>query len=158
MLIETPENAAEFVKRWMNDRKVFKNDASDKSKETAYFSYEGASNIGINFTIQQPKNIVRVVGIATKIALDTKQLGALADLGEKRDDFIKKLGDRLLFVNPTFVLGPKPEKTEWILFIKEISYDELTEGRLIDGVDQVNRAVILASSIITDDLGEPSAE
>ena len=158
MPVKNPDEAKEFVKRWMDDRKVFKSDASDTSKDTAYFSYEGASNIGISFAIQQPKNIVRVVGIVARIALDSKQLKALADLGEKRDDFIKRLSDHLLFVNPTFVLGPKPENPEWILFIKEISYDELTEGQLIDGVDQVNRAVIFASSIITDKLGESKEE
>ncbi len=159
MPVETSEEAAVFVKRWMNDRKVFKSDGSDKSKDTLYFSYEGASSIGINFSIQQPKNIVRVVGIVATIVFDSKQLEALTDLGAQgSDDFIKRLNDRLLFVNPTFVLGPKPEKPEWIMFIKEISYDELTEGRLIDAVDQVNRAVIFASSIIVDELGEPKTE
>jgi hypothetical protein len=158
MQVKNPDEAKEFVKRWMDDRKVFKSDASDKNKDTAYFFYEGASNIGISFVIQQPKNIVRVVGIVAKIALDTKQLKALADLGEKRDDFIQSLSDRLLFLNPTFILGPEPENPEWILFIKEISYDELTEGRLIDGVDQINRAVIFASSIIADKLGNPEGE
>lgn len=159
MPVKNPEEAKEFVKRWMNDRKVFKSDASDKSKDTAYFSYEGASDTGINFAIQQPKNIMRVVGIVARIIFDPQQLKVLADLdAQKRDDFIKKLSNGLLFVNPTFVLGPKPENPEWVLFVKEISYDELTEGRLIDAVDQVNRAVIFASSLIVDKLGEPKTE
>lgn len=155
MPVETPEEASKFVRRWMNDRRVFQCDASDKSKE-AFFSYEGASGNGINFAIQQPKNMVRVVGVTTKILFDQQQLN---DLGpEKCDKFFKNLGKSLLFVNPTFTPGPKLETPEWLLFIKEISYDELTEGRLIDAVDQVCRAVIFASSLIIDELGEPKTE
>lgn len=157
MLVKNPDEAKEFIKKWMNDRHVFSDDISDKNRDTVYFSYEGTSDIGVRFSIQQPKNMVRVVGITSKILLDAQQLKVLADLdGQKRNDFLKKLGSRLLFVNPTYVLGPKPENPEWLLFIKEVSYDELTEGRLIDAVDQVNRAVIFASSMIIDALGEPA--
>lgn len=100
--------------------------------------------------------MVRVVGVTTKILFDQQQLN---DLGpEKCDKFFKNLGKSLLFVNPTFTPGPKLETPEWLLFIKEISYDELTEGRLIDAVDQVCRAVIFASSLIIDELGEPKTE
>ena len=34
-------------------------------KKEAFFSYEGGSGNGINFAIQQPKNMVRVVGVTT---------------------------------------------------------------------------------------------
>ena len=155
MPVKTPEEATAFVKRWMDDRGVFRTDASDNSKDV-YFSYEGTSDSGINFAIQQPINMARVVGVTTKILFDQRQLEDLVQ--EKRNNFLNSMSKKLLFVNPASALGPKLEKPEWILFIKEISYDELTEGRLIDAVDQVSRAVIFASSLIIDELGEPKAE
>lgn len=155
MPVNTPEEAKAFVKRWMDDRRVFRTDASDKSKD-AYFSYEGISDSGINFAIQQPRNMTRVVGVTSKILFDKGQLENLSE--EKRNNFLNDLCKKLLFVNPAWTPGPKLEKPEWVLFIKEISYDELTEGRLINAVDQVSRTVIFASSLIIDELGEPKAE
>jgi len=155
MPVNTPEEAKAFVRRWMDDRRVFRTDASDNSKDV-YFSYEGVSDCGINVAIQQPRNIKRVVGVTSKIVFDKGQLETLSE--EKRNNFLNDLGKKLLFVNPTWTQGPKPENPEWVLFIKEISYDELTEGRLIDAVDQVSRTVIFASSLIIDELGEPKAE
>jgi hypothetical protein len=100
--------------------------------------------------------MARVVGITSKILFGKEQLENLSE--EKRNNFLNGLGKKLLFVSPSCTPGPKLENPEWILFIKEISYDELTEGRLIDAVDQVSRAVIFASSLIIDELGEPKAE
>jgi hypothetical protein len=159
MLIETPEEASKFVKKWMDDRKVFRNDASDKSKNDVHFSYDGTSDIGVNFSIQQPKNMVRVVGVTTKLLFDEQQLRKLKSLtSKKRERFLKNLGEKLLFVSPASAPGPDMETPEWILFIKEISYDELTEGRLIDAVDQLGRAIIFVSTLITDEFGEPKKE
>jgi hypothetical protein len=58
-----------------------------------------------------------------------------------------------MLIPPGFALGPTMENPEWIFFIKEISYDELTEGRLIESVDQVSRAVLLAASILFEQFG-----
>lgn len=159
MPVETLEEAKEFVKRLMVDRKVFRHDASDKNEGTAHFLFDGASEREIAFSIQQPKTLPRVVGIIARVSLDPQQIKVFANFGQrKRDRFLSSLGKNLLFVNPTFMLGPKPEALEWVMFIKEISYDELTEGRLIDGIDQVSRAVILVSSLIIDELGDPKSE
>ena len=156
MPVKTPEEAASFVRKWMEDRNFFKNDLR---KDGALFSYEGISGAGLAFAVQQPKDYLRVVGVTTRLIIDSKQQKALADLDAKeRDVFIKGLRSGLLFKGPAYVLGPKEGSPEWVLFIKEISYDELTEGRLMDAVDQINRAVIFASIIITDNLGESEGE
>jgi hypothetical protein len=159
MSVNTPEEAKEFVRRWMVDRGVFRSDISDKNKDTVHFSYEGTCNTGVNFSIQQPTDMTRVVGVTTRLLFDPHHLKVLVDFGQqRRNDFLKKLSGRLLFARPSFVFGPKPESPEWIFFLKEISYDELTEGRLIEAVDQISRAVIWASSIIVGELGEPKKE
>lgn len=159
MPVKTPEEAMSFVRTWMNDRKVFKSDISDKNKDNTYFSYEGASGIGINFSVQQPKDLVRVVGVTARLLIDSNQQKAFSDLdAQERNEFLKRLSNNLLYADPTYAVGPNPETPEWILLIKEISYDELTEGRLIDAIDKINRTVISVSSIIIDKLGEPKGE
>jgi len=156
MPVKTPEEAASFVRKWMEDRKFFKN---DMHKDSALFSYEGISAIGVAFAIQQPNDLVRVIGVTVRLLLDPKQQKALAGLEAKeRDNFLKELRSRLLLLDPTYVLGPREDLIEWVLLVKEISYDELTEGRLLDAVDKMNRAVIFASSLITEKLGEPEEE
>lgn len=155
MPIKTPEDAASFVRRWMEDRKLFKKDSSNDS---VYFSYDGTCDTGVNVSIQQPKDVVRAVGVTAKMLIPPHHLKILGDLDRvKRSEFFTTLQRNLMFVSPTFTIGPTKENPEWIFFLKEISYDELTEGRLIEHVDNVSRAVIWAASILFEQfgLGEP---
>ena len=153
MPVKTPEEAKEFVKRWMVDRKVYKNDSTG---DAVHFQYEGTCSTGVNFSIQHPNDMVRVVGITVKMLIDPHHLKILAEFStQRREEFLRNLANRLIFVSPAFQFGPAPEHPEWLFFVKEISYDELTEGRLMDGVDQLSRAVIFASSIFIDKFGEP---
>ena len=156
MPVKTPEEAKEFVKTWMVDRKVFKRDSLS---ETVHFQYEGTCVTGVNFSIQHPKDMVRVVGITVKMLIDPNHIKIIDKSGpRKREKFYRNLSDRLIFVPPAFQLGPTLEHPEWLFFVKEISYDELTEGRLMDAVDQLSRTVIFVSSIFIDKFGEPTGE
>jgi hypothetical protein len=158
MPTQTPEEAAVFVKRWMDDRKLFNKDSSN---DTVYFSYDGTCTTGVNISIQQPKDVVRTVGVTAKMLIPPHALKILSDLDQaKRGEFFRILSRNLMFVSPSFAIGPTMEKPEWLFFIKEISYDELTEGRLIENVDLVNRAVLWAASIFFEQFGfgEPEKE
>jgi len=151
MLVSTPEEAKAFVKRWMDDRKVFLKDSSD---DTFFFAYDGACGNGVNFSAQQPKDVVRAVGITAKMLFPPQHLKILSDLDPtKRNEFFGNFRRRLLLVSPSFQLGPNLEAPEWIFFLKEISYDELTEGRLIEAVEQINRAVIWAATTLFEQFG-----
>jgi hypothetical protein len=156
MPVKTPEEAKEFVRTWMVDRKVYKNDTTS---DAVHFQYDGICSTGVNFSIQHPKDMIRVVGVTVKMLIDANHLKMLTQFSsQKRAKFLKNLSDRLIFVPPAFQFGPAPEHPEWLFFVKEISYDELTEGRLMDAVDQLSRAVIFASSIFIDTFGEPREE
>ena len=156
MPVKTPEEAKKFVKTWMVDRKVFK---KDSASDAVHFQYEGTCATGVNFSIQHPKDMIRVVGATVKMLIDPNHLKIIDEFSiQKRAEFFKTLSDRLIFIPPAFELGPTHERPEWLFFVKEISYDELTEGRLMDAVDQLSRAVIFASSIFIERFGEPKGE
>jgi len=156
MPVETAEVAKDFIKRWMQDRKVF---TEEKTSEATLFHYIGTWVTGVNFSIQQPKNIPRAVGVTTRLLIASSHLEVLKNLSpQKNEEFFKRLTEKFLFISPTFNYGPTPEDKQWILFVKEITYDELTEGRLLDAVDQISRAAIWGSLVIIDILGEPKGE
>jgi len=159
MPVQNSAEASKLIRKWMEDRKVFKSDSSDANKDTVQFSYDGTCNNGVNFTIQQPKDMVRVVGITTKMLFAPIHLKKISSFDQhRRDKFFRDLTKSLLLIPPSFFFGPNPEKPEWTFIIKEISYDELTEGRLIEAVEQVSRAVLWASAILVDEFGEPNTE
>jgi hypothetical protein len=156
MPVETPEEAAAFVKRWMNDRRLFNKESTN---DTVYFSYDGTCNTGVNISIQQPKDVVRAVGVTAKMLIPPYHLKILSVLDRlKRSEFFRNLNQNLMFIPPAFAIGPNMENPEWVFFIKEISYDELTEGRLIESVDQVSRAVLWAASILFEQFGFGESE
>lgn len=159
MPVKTLEEAKSFVKKWLDDYGLFKADGSEQSKEKVHFLYAGVSETGTKFNVQQPNNMPRLVGITSRIVFDSRQLKLLSDFNQQqRIKFLENLGNGLLFVGPKFSLGPDIETIKWLIFIKEISYDELTEGRLIDALDQISRAVILGSKLIVSELGDAEEE
>ncbi|MHC1689057.1 MAG: DUF2299 family protein [Methanothrix sp.] len=156
MSVETPEEASKLVRKWMEDYKVFKN---DNNSDAAYFNYDGNVAGQFEFSIQQPKEMVRVVGVLSKMDIAPWHLEKLRAFDiDKRKKFIRDIEKYLLLMPPNFAFEPSSENPEWILFVKEITYDELTEGRLNAAVNQICRDIIFTSSRFVDELGEIEKE
>ena len=103
MPVKTPEEAREFVKKWMDDRKVFQKDSNN---DTVYFAYDGACNTGVNFSVQQPKDVVRALGVTAKMLIPIEHLKILSDLDQlKRSEFFRDLSRNLMLIYPSFQLG-----------------------------------------------------
>jgi len=149
MPIETIEAAKELVERWVNDRgyPISAIPASDDYS----FQFGRISNLGIGFVVVQPKNIKRVVVVATRVAFDPFHLKALESASD-RDDFLWNLKERLVFVSPAFSFD-NPKTPTVIEFSKEISFDELTEGRLQEAVDLTVRCVLWVSWLFIQRFG-----
>jgi hypothetical protein len=74
---------------------------------------------------------------------------------QERDDFLWDLKKELIFAPATFFMSPNINNPKTIQFAKEISFDELTEGRLIEAMDAVCRSTIWAIWMIIRRFGVP---
>jgi hypothetical protein len=149
MPVETIEAAKELVEKWVSDRgyPISAIPASDDYS----FQFGRISNLGIGFAVVQPKSIKRAVVVATRVALDPFHIKAL-ESADDREDFLWSLKERLVFVLPAFSFD-NPNVPTSIEFSKEISFDELTEGRLQDVVDQTIRCVLWVSWVFVRKFG-----
>jgi hypothetical protein len=156
MPVETPEEASTFIRKWMEDSKVFK---SESSNGAFFFQYDGNVAGEIEFSIQQPKELVRVIGVLSRMAIDPEHLEKLSAVDEKaREKIFADIAEYLIFLPPNFAFEPTPGNPKSIFFVKEITYDELTEGRLNAAMNQICRGLIFTSNKLTEKLGELAAE
>ena len=156
MSVETPEQATSIIKRWMEDRGFF---TADKTDDESYFLFEGSCGDGLNFVIQQPKTMKRVVGALMRLAFDSQHIAALNSMPpDERSNFIWDLRRDLMFIPPSVSFSPDVDNPESIFIVKEISYDELTEGNLNEAVDQNIRALIWVSISLIRKFGVPNEE
>ncbi|MDP0941403.1 DUF2299 family protein, partial [Klebsiella quasipneumoniae] len=85
--------------------------------------------------IIQPAGLERSLILVSKIEIHPQHLEKLQSMSSvERDEFLWNLKRDLMFAPPVFQTHPleDPDHPTAIEFIKEISFDELTEGRLID--------------------------
>jgi hypothetical protein len=154
MPVKNIEKARTLIERWLNDRGYIV-DATSPS-ENLEFQFSSSSNSGIGFAIIHPKNLKRVVIVATRITVDPFHVDALKSLEhESRSEFLWELQQSLLFFPPAFRID-NPSMPTSIDFTKEISFDELTEGKLHDAVDQTIRCVLYTAWLFNKKLGIPS--
>ena len=140
MPIETIEEAEEKINGWITGRGIFtKKSESDHTN----FQFEGRTDNGIGIVIAQPKRLFRSVVVASKLVLTQWQLDAINKMQpEEKADFIWDLKRDLIFAPANFTLSPAGDDLKTIDFVKEISFDELTDGKLIEAVDNVCRPLI----------------
>ncbi len=156
MPVETPKEASELIRKWMKDSKVFK---SDNSSDAFHFQYDGNLAGEFEFSIQQPKEIVRVIGVLSRIAIAPEHLEKLRAFDEKkREKIFDDIAKYLIFLPPNFAFEPTPQNPESIFFVKEITYDELTEGRLNAAMNQICRDLIFTSNELIEKLGDLKKE
>jgi hypothetical protein len=151
-----PENIDEVkrkVDEWMKGRGIFIREI--ESDET-HFQFEGRTETKIGITIAQPKKLHKSVVVISKLELHPKHLETLSRLNpKKKAEFIWDLKRDLIFAPATFIMEQSGEDLKSIQFTKEISFDELTEGRLIEAVDNVCRPLIWTAWVFVRRFGQP---
>lgn len=154
MSVRTSEEAKKFIEEWLLSRGL---PAKEVNREGTVFQIDSKAPIDIAFAAIQPINLPRSVFIITKVDVDSAHLKALKSRSlKKRIRFIWSLKKELVTIPPAFLCQPTggPEVIpESIQFMKEISFDELTEGRLVEAMDQTCRGVILTAWIFLNELG-----
>lgn len=158
MPVKTTEEAKNLINRWLISRGLTPKEAVYTN---ATFQIESKTPTGIGFAIIQPVNLSRSVFVTTKVDVDPMHSKALKLMSpEERIGFVWKLKRELLAIPPGFLCQPTggPEVApESIQFMKEISFDELTEGRLIEAMDQTCRGVILTAWMFLEKFGPVEA-
>ena len=133
MPVNTVDEARIFIERWFKDR-GYENSATSVS-ENLEFQFSGVSDLGIGFTIIKPTRLPRAVVVAARIAAVQFHIDALKSLNDDElEDFLWELKKGLLLASPNFRFD-NPTIPTTMDFTKEISFDELTEGRLHDALD-----------------------
>lgn len=147
MVIETVGQAKELIQNWMNYRK-FINPATSSTTvpDELYFMISGKASDDIPFSILQPKDLGRTVVVLANVILGQEHFEAFNEMEPKdRENLFWDLQRSIIFAPVTYSFNPEYKKDgtfRGIQFIKEISYDELTEGRLGDAVSNVTKCVL----------------
>jgi len=153
MPIETTAEAKEKVREWMEGRGIF---IKEIGSEEVQFQFEGRTDSQIPLAIIQPKNLLKSILVISKIELHESHADALNRLTpEDRADFIWDLKKDLIFAPAVFTMEPSAPDLKGIQFMKEISFDELTDGRLIDALDSVCRCFIWTAWVFVHKFGSP---
>jgi hypothetical protein len=152
-----PQEDIEDVKRriceWMKGRGIFIREI--KSEETL-FQFEGRTETQVGIVVAQPKKLFRSIVVISKLEIHPNHQEALGRLNSKeKADFVWDLKKDLIFVPATFEMEPSTDNLKSIQFTKEISFDELTDGRLIEAVDNVCRPLIWTAWVFVKMFGKP---
>ncbi|AET65317.1 hypothetical protein Mhar_1961 [Methanothrix harundinacea 6Ac] len=143
MPVETIEEARTLIHNWMADRGYF-------IKEGDFIGYRfefiGKFGNDTHFSIIQPESLPRAVVVVSNVSVSAAHYDALSSMELKdREEFIWDLKREFIFLPSSFTFDPSFEQLgipKSIQFSKEISYDELTEGRLHEAVDYNSRCVL----------------
>jgi hypothetical protein len=151
-----PENIEEVktkIDEWMKGRNIF---IREIDSDEAYFQFEGKTETQIGIVIAQPKKLFRSIVVISKLELHPKHLEALSRLNSKKKaEFIWDIKRDLIFAPATFTMEPYGDDLRSVQFAREISFDELTDGRLIEAVDNVCRPLIWTAWAFVRRFGKP---
>jgi hypothetical protein len=153
MAVNNIEEAKTKIEEWMKGRFPQK-DAP--VSEPNNFQYNSETANGIGFSVIQPKGHPDFVVVVAAIAIDPYQLKKLESIDPKnRDDLLWDLKKELLFWPPHFKFD-NPIIPQSIQFHTEISFDELTIGRLHDALNQITRCMLWIAWSLGREFGVPS--
>ena len=160
MSVETIEDASKFIRKWMEDREAFEGEIAT---EGSYFHYEGIGD-RCCFCIVQPKEMKRVIGVMSSPDITENYKKNLERLDPiERKKFFIDVEKELMFL-PIYTTihleneGEDKDEPTSIFLVREISFDELSEGKLNEASNIISRAVNLISLIFLKRFGEPEGE
>jgi hypothetical protein len=138
---------------WMKGRGIFIQEI--KSEETE-FQFEGRTETQVGITIVKPKKLYKSFIVVSRLELHPDHLAKFDLLNSKKKaEFVWDLKKDFIFVPATFTIEQLGDNLKSIQFTKEISFDELTEGRLIEAVDNVCRPLIWTAWVLVKRFGQP---
>ena len=144
---------AKIVYDWMKVRKLFTK-ASKIDKAT--FQFQGISGNKVSFIITQPVDAPRTIIVVSTLNFIPSHQEAISKLSPKeKDAFFWDLKRDLIFAPAQFGMHPNINDPKQIQFQKEISFDELTEGRLLNAMDAVSRSTIWTIMVMIRKFGAP---
>ncbi|MGB5099781.1 MAG: DUF2299 family protein [Methanothrix sp.] len=136
----TNSGPAKTVYDWMKSRNLF---VRALKSEDATFNFEGITETQVGFMITQPCKIPRSIVVVANLEIMPNHVKAMAELvPHERENILWDLKKELIFAPATFFMSPDMNNPKRIQFAKEVSFDELTEGRLLDAMDAVCRSTI----------------
>jgi hypothetical protein len=160
MPVETPEEAKNLIRGWITDRSFFDNASNievDPTPKGLLFQFNGKAPTTIPYIIIQPDILKRAIVVLANVTITKQRIDSLNSMKkEDRDKFLWNLQKDLIFAPPSFSFDPSFDKTgipEGIQFTKEVSYDELTEGKLAEAVDYVCRCVLWVIWVFQKEFG-----
>jgi hypothetical protein len=147
MSVENTNEARELIQGWMDDRGFFDAVLSPAPiPEGFHFIIGGKAANGLPFSVLQPDELIETVMVIANVSLSKEHFDAFNDLNAKdRDMLLWNLQRDIMFKSPTYSFNSEFQTDgtfKGIQFTKEISYDELTKGKLGDAVIDVTRCVL----------------
>lgn len=152
MSVVSADEAECFIKKWMIDRSYF---AEERKLDGLDFQLDGKFETGVSFSIIQPSKLKRAVVVVAQIDFHPIHLEAMRSMkSEDIGRFLGSLQRDLFFVIPSFRFIPKGASIpSSIQFNKQISYDQLTEGKLYDTVEYSCRCILWVAWMVTGKFG-----
>ncbi len=156
MSVNDVQEAKAKIGAWMKGRDLLTQEVDSEDND---FQFNGKTATQVGITILHPKNLFRSIIVISKIELDPKHKEDLNQLhADEKADFIWNLKRDLIFAPASFIMEPDGNNFESIQFGIEISFDELTEGKLIEAVDNVCRPLIWTVWVFLRKFGSPVEE
>lgn len=121
------------------------------------FEFAGRTEHQVAFVVTQPKKYPRSIIIVSNLEFLPAHIDAMSKLPPKeKDAFLWDLKKELIFAPATFIMSPNMNDPKTIQFAKEISFDELSEGRLTEALDFVCRSVVWTIWVLIRKFGIPT--
>lgn len=149
MPIPTSEEVKQIVIEWMKGRDIVllpEGTPKEIVPKGTIFQVNGRTNTGIGISIINPINLPKYIVATTKLGLHPQHKKGLNDLKpEEREAFIWDLKKDLIFIPASFSIQSTDQDVEAIQFIKEVAFDEISDGKLSEAMDNVCRPLIWTS-------------
>ncbi|MDF0593145.1 DUF2299 family protein [Methanotrichaceae archaeon M04Ac] len=161
MTISNPAEAKRFVESWMGHRGVSGAEIT-QIQENIYFQLNGMSDIGIGFTVFQPKTWETTISVIAEVKIGEPHLKIFETMRTKdREGFMLNLIKSITNLPANYAFDPTYETAGYprgIQFAKEIYYDNLTEDKLGNSMLDVIKCVSYVLWLFRVELGEVNEE
>lgn len=153
MPVDNTEQAKALIQGWMNNRGLYRDDII--SAKNVNFQLNGVNNLGIAFSVIQPVGLDTSVIILAQIDLHPTHYKALAELNKSdRNEFLFGLKRDLVFRPPAFMFND-PEIPKSIQFSNEIMFEELSESKIRDVIENSVKCVLWVAWSFSEKFGAP---
>ncbi|HPJ30241.1 MAG TPA: DUF2299 family protein [Methanothrix sp.] len=146
MPVENVDEAIHLIEKWMDGRGFTISPPREKDESTVEFNfaYNGKTERGLGFTVVQPKNIARLVLVASRIDIAGQHRDILGSMETSEfEDFMWELKRALVLAPASFQILPPEGMPDSIQLSLEISFDELSEGKLNNALNSISKSAVL---------------